>query len=103
MSQRSTVISESLPAGMLLELRRKVICLWEEGVRQNAKTASNDERRTRAQENMKRVAREVFLTQPTATEEDFERCWPELRDRMFLEYTLDLAAHLVRIDKDMSL
>ena len=89
----------SFPAGVLSELRGKVMYLWEESRTQTMKTADNAERRAMAQETLKRVAREVFLTQPTATEQDFERCWPELRDKMFLEYTLDVAAGLMMTEE----
>ena len=79
------------------------MCLWEEGKTQSMKTVNSAERRAIAQETLKRVAREVFLTQPTATDEDFERCWPELRDRIFVEYTLDLAASLITANKDIGM
>ena len=85
------------PPDLLSELRKKVMSLWEEGRTETMKTTDNAERRAMAQETLKRVAREVFLTQPTATEEDFERCWPELRDRIFVEYTLDVAASLIKV------
>ena len=90
-----------LPTDLLSELRKRVMSLWEEGRTQTMRTADSPERRAMAQETLKRVAREVFLTQPTATEEDFERCWPELRDRIFLEYTLDVAASLIMTDKEI--
>ncbi len=34
-------------------------------------------------EQMKRHARRAFLSNRMATEEEFERCWPELRNEMF--------------------
>ena len=34
-------------------------------------------------EQMKLHMREAFLSGGAATEEDFERCWPELRNEMF--------------------
>ena len=91
------------PTDLLSELRNRVKALWEEGRTQSMKTADSAERRAMAQETFKRVAREVFLTQPTATEDDFERCWPELRDRIFVEYTLDLAASLITANKDIQI
>ena len=36
-----------------------------------------------ALEEMKQHVREAFLSGAAATEEDFERCWPELRNEMF--------------------
>lgn len=88
-----------IPTDVLSELKERIVDLWEES-RTQMKTADSAERRALAQQTLKHVAREVFLTQPTATEEDFERCWPELRDRMFLEYTLDVAAGLIMADKE---
>ena len=35
-----------------------------------------------ALEEMKQHVREAFLSGAAATEEDFERCWPELRNEM---------------------
>ena len=34
-------------------------------------------------EQMKYYARRAFLSNPDATEEEFEHCWPELRSDMF--------------------
>ena len=34
-------------------------------------------------EQMKQYARSAFLSNPVATEEEFEHCWPELRSDMF--------------------
>ena len=36
-----------------------------------------------AMEQMKQHARDAFLSGAAATEEEFERCWPELRSDMF--------------------
>lgn len=95
MNQDSRKTVRMFPTDPLSELRKRIVCLWEEGRTETMKTPNTAQRRVMAQETLKRVAREVFLTQPTATEEDFERCWPELRDRIFVEFTLDLAATLV--------
>ncbi len=37
---------------------------------------------------MKTKVRTTFLSHPAATEADFERCWPMLRDEIFKQYTL---------------
>lgn len=87
--------AKMFPTDSLIELRKRVVSLWEQGRTETMKTSDSEERRVLAQQTLKRIAREVFLTQPTATEADFERCWPELRDRIFVEYTLDLAGTLV--------
>ncbi len=34
-------------------------------------------------EQMKHHARKAFLSNPDATEEEFEHCWPELRNDIF--------------------
>lgn len=40
-------------------------------------------------QRMKEDARKVFLTHPAATDQDFERCWPTIRDEIFVRYTLN--------------
>jgi len=92
----------TFPPELLSELKRRILYLWEEAKSQSMKTMDNRERRIVAQEILKRVTRELFLTQPTATEEDFERCWPELRDRIFVEYTFDLAESLIIANQNRS-
>ena len=39
-------------------------------------------------DEMKREARLAFMTHPCATEADFERCWPSIRDEIFKIHTL---------------
>ena len=95
MSDDRTNTIRFFPADPPTELRKRVVSLWEQGRTETMNTPDIETRRVLAQETLKRIAREVFLTQPTATEADFERCWPELRDRIFVEYTLDLAGTLV--------
>jgi len=41
-----------------------------------------------ANNEMKATVREAFMSHPAATEEDFDRCWPELRDEIFKQYTM---------------
>jgi hypothetical protein len=43
--------------------------------------------RIAANNEMKGTVKEAFMTHPAATEEDFERCWPAIRDDIFKEYT----------------
>ena len=95
MSDDRTNTVRVFPTDPHTELKKRVASLWELGRTETMKAPDTEERRVLAQETLKRIAREVFLTQPTATEADFERCWPELRDRIFVEYTLDLAGTLV--------
>lgn len=91
-----TAIGE-LPPEVLTDLKGKIRNVWLEGRQQVVVAPSTAERRALAQATLKRVTREVFLTQPTATEADFERCWPRLRDQMFVDYTQDLAVKLIRM------
>ena len=41
-------------------------------------------------EDMRAIVREAFMSHPAATEEDFERCWPSIRDEMFKQHALRL-------------
>lgn len=49
-----------------------------------------EQSKAEACEDMRVIVREAFLSHPAATEEDFERCWPSIRDEMFKQYALDL-------------
>lgn len=39
-------------------------------------------------EEMREIVRQAFMNHPAATEEDFERCWPGIRDEMFVQHAL---------------
>ena len=39
---------------------------------------------------MKETVREAFMCHPAATEEDFERCWPAIRDEIFKQHTMEV-------------
>jgi hypothetical protein len=41
-----------------------------------------------AHDEMKHNAKVAFMTYPGATDEDFERCWPAIRDEIFKNHTL---------------
>ena len=41
-----------------------------------------------AHDEMKHNAKMAFMTHPGATNEDFERCWPAIRDEIFKTHTL---------------
>lgn len=43
-------------------------------------------------ERMREIAHTAFMTHPAATEEDFERCWPGLRDEMFKQHAIKVLA-----------
>jgi hypothetical protein len=42
----------------------------------------------KAHDDMKQNAKRAFMTHPGATDEDFERCWPAIRDEIFKTHTL---------------
>lgn len=74
--QRNTPYGSML--GQTLAYRRRVESLNEEVA----------EERKAALDLMKKQVRAAFLSHPAATEMDFERCWPVLRDEIFKEYAL---------------
>ena len=37
---------------------------------------------------MRATVKEAFMSHPAATEEDFERCWPSIRDEILKQYTM---------------
>jgi hypothetical protein len=45
--------------------------------------------RLEAARHLKERARAVFMSDQAATEQDFERCWPSIRDELFVRYTLN--------------
>ena len=42
--------------------------------------------RTEALQQLRERVRAAFLSHPAATEADFERCWPVLRDEIFMRH-----------------
>jgi hypothetical protein len=44
--------------------------------------------RAAANNEMMGTVKEAFLSHPAATEQDFERCWPAIRDEIFKQYTM---------------
>jgi hypothetical protein len=45
-------------------------------------------RRREAARHLKVKVYEAFMSHPAATPEDFERCWPSIRDEILKEFTL---------------
>jgi hypothetical protein len=86
----------------LVELRRQQELQWQrerdEHERRRELELAVDQSKAEACEDMRAVVREAFLSHPAATEEDFERCWPRLRDEMFREHAL--RAYGVRFKQD---
>lgn len=51
-----------------------------------------------AAQQMEEIARAAFMKHPAATEEDFRRCWPGIREEILKRYALNqLAAHPSRL------
>lgn len=88
--------------GRLVEQRRLQESQWQrerdEHERRRELELAVDQSKAEACEDMRAVVREAFLSHPAATEEDFERCWPGLRDEMFREHAL--RAYGVRFKQD---
>ena len=59
----------------------------EEGALRSAEQIKKEEL-----ERMKAMAHTAFMTHPAATEEDFDRCWPAMRDEMFRQHAIKVLA-----------
>ena len=57
-----------------------------------AESRSSDQIRKEEIERMRDIAHTAFMTHPAATEEDFERCWPVIRDEMFKQHAIKVLA-----------
>ncbi|HVF48713.1 MAG TPA: hypothetical protein VNA19_01425 [Pyrinomonadaceae bacterium] len=68
-----------------LEHRQRTI----ETEKQEALAQALEQSKVEACEDMREIVRKAFMSHPAATEEDFERCWPDIRDEMFKQYALD--------------
>ncbi len=61
----------------------EMIDTWTEEVE---KLRAEEEQRASAQQLLRRIMRVAFMSHHAATEEDFERCWPRLRDDLLCEH-----------------
>lgn len=68
-----------------LEHRQQAV----ETEKQQALAQALEQSKVEACEDMREIVRKAFMSHPAATEEDFERCWPDIRDEMFKQYALD--------------
>jgi len=66
-----------------MELHEKRHCLQEAELKVVEQARAESRREVADLEQMKQHARAAFLSSTAVTEEDFERCWPELRNEMF--------------------
>ena len=69
-------------ASVLPEFQRRM----QDTYRQKKILTSESERRVADIENHRQLMRAAFLTNPMATEEDFERLWPRLFDDGLVEH-----------------
>ena len=53
------------------------------------RAAEEDARVTEALHAMREVAQEAFMRHPAATEYDFERCWPSIREEILKQCALE--------------
>ena len=70
----------------------ELIRAWEE----EAASATGDDgpQRASAQRLLKEIVRETFMAHQAATDEDFERCWPRLRDDILCEHAAHMFNHV---------
>ena len=69
--------------------------LMRERLEVEGSNISEEERRAAVEGIMKRQMRAAFLTHAMATEEDFERLWPRLRDDALCEHATNVYFQLV--------
>lgn len=73
-----------MPQGVMLS---QTIAYSRATQQQRKKTTAQHQQNGLAQ-SLKERARAAFMTHPAATAEDFERCWPSIRDEIFKRHTL---------------
>ena len=66
-----------------LEQKRIAAARWAEEANQSLRQRA---RGLQSRAELRRELRDCFLTHQAATEEDFERCWPELLDSVLMEH-----------------
>ena len=78
--------------GHLVQQRVEQESQWQrqraEEDRRRALERAVQQSKAEACDDLRAVVREAFMSHPAATEADFERCWPELRDEMFRQHAL---------------
>lgn len=87
---------ESVEQYALVTSQRK----QDSGLEDNRRTKLDERReleRARAESTarMRAIARAAFMSHPAATVMDFERCWPEIRDELFRQHTIQLLTESV--------
>lgn len=77
------------------ELKQEFARLMRERLAVEESGVGDEERRAAVEGIMKRQMRAAFLTHAVATEEDFERLWPRLRDDALCEHATNVYFQLV--------
>lgn len=77
------------------ELKPEFARLMRERLEVEESDVGEEERRAAVEGIMKRQMRAAFLTHAMATEEDFERLWPRLRDDALCEHATNVYFQLV--------
>jgi hypothetical protein len=67
-----------------------------------ASSLSSDQIKKEEIERMKEIAHTAFMTHPAASEEDFERCWPGLRDEMFKQHAIKVLSKTQAPDESLT-
>jgi hypothetical protein len=82
-----------------LEKEREQIQRWLAYVKSRSEQETNNEGNQEAKTNearaqLREVARLAFMLHPAATQDDFRRCWPSIRDEILKQHCLEeLAAN----------
>lgn len=76
-------------------LKQEFARLMRERLEVEESGVGDEERRAAVEGIMKRQMRAAFLTHAVATEEDFERLWPRLRDDALCEHATNVYFQLV--------
>lgn len=82
--------------GSLEEDRKRIHewILFVEKRKQVQNQARTEQNKTEAIHRMRETARAAFMTHPAATEIDFRRCWPSIREELLKRHALEeLAAN----------
>jgi hypothetical protein len=77
------------------ELKPEFARLLRERLEVEESDIGEDERRAAVEGILKRQMRAAFLTHAVATEDDFERLWPRLRDDALCEHATNVYFQLV--------
>lgn len=81
----------------LAERVNQMIEQWQED---SDMTTDEAARRRSGQELLRQIVHETFMAHFAATEEDFERCWPRLRDDILCGHAAQVFNHIFGLDEE---